>query len=234
MDCSHILSPTLQGLLAQVLAQGRTQAGAAVEGISAEQIGMTILVLAVLILPFVIGGFLAKRLKMADSGNRFGFIILAVVASTLTLTNKFPGRGVDLSGGTILVYEMDKEKLAEFNAQSDGARITSEDLIEPLGRRINPAGTQEIVIRPYGETQVEIIVPAVEQSEVDRIKKRMESTGMLQFAILANQLKHQAEIDMATEMAQSKSRADRMRRFIKEENEIVGMWAGVARGNHQR
>ena len=57
MDCSYILSPTLSGLLAQAT----TQAGAAVEGISFQQICMTVLVLAVLILPFVIGGFLAKN-----------------------------------------------------------------------------------------------------------------------------------------------------------------------------
>ena len=166
---------------------------------------------------------------MPDAGNRFGFIILAVVASTLTLANKFPGLGVDLSGGTILVYEMDKEKLAEFSEQGGGSRITSEDLIEPLSRRLNPSGTKEIVIRPYGETQIEIIVPAVEQTEVERIKKQMQQAGKLQFAIVANQLKHQAEIELATDQAQSKSRKVRMKKSITEDDEIVGLWGGVAR-----
>ncbi|MEM6980163.1 MAG: protein translocase subunit SecDF, partial [Planctomycetota bacterium] len=141
---------------------------------------------AVLVLPFFAGSFLAKSLKMPNYGTRFGFILLAIVASAATLTSKLPGLGVDLRGGTILVYEIDPKKQAERRA-SDQPPITSQDLIEPLIRRINPSGTQEIVIRPYGEEQIEIIVPEVDQREVDRIKKLVEEAGQLRFAIVANQ-----------------------------------------------
>ncbi|MEM1225531.1 MAG: protein translocase subunit SecD [Planctomycetota bacterium] len=155
---------------------------------------------AVLILPFIAGHYIAKGLKMPNYGTRLGFILLAIIASAVTLYNKFPSLGVDLRGGTILVYQIDPEKQRE-RSESNQEPITSQDLIEPLIRRINPSGTQEIVIRPYGEEQIEIIVPEVDQREVDRIKKLVEDAGQLRFAIVANQADHQAIISTAIDRA---------------------------------
>ena len=154
----------LAGLLAQ------TGAGAVAGGISSQQYLAMAVVAALLIIPFVVGNFLAKSLKMADYGTRIGLILFAIATSAVVLFQSLPGLGVDLSGGTILVYEMDPEKTGA-RENENGSRITSKDLVKPLTRRINPSGTQEIVIRPYGESQIEIIVPAVEQQEVERIKK---------------------------------------------------------------
>ena len=47
---------------------------------------------------------------MPNYGTRFGWILLAVIASVVVLMNKLPGLGVDLRGGTILVYEIDPSK----------------------------------------------------------------------------------------------------------------------------
>ena len=191
------------GLIAQT-----TQAGAVADGISTEQYIAIAVVIALLIVPFMIGNFFAKMLKMPNYGTAIGFILFALSASGLMLAKSRPGLGVDLSGGTILVYEMDPEKTIAAN--DSGTSITSEDLVNPLTRRINPSGTQEIVIRPYGETQIEIIVPAVEQQEVDRIKKLVEEAGILRFAILANGADHQTLITIATEQAESKNRGERL------------------------
>ncbi|TWU67385.1 protein translocase subunit SecD [Crateriforma conspicua] len=157
---------------------------------------------AVLILPFVVGSFLAKAMRMPQMATRLGFILLAVNASAVVLLNKLPGLGVDLRGGTILVYEIDPSKNEQKQADG-GQRIQSESLVEPLTQRINPSGTQEIVIRPYGENQIEIIVPEVDQREVDRIKQLIEEAGILRFAIVANQADHQAIIDLARTNAES-------------------------------
>ncbi|QDV63314.1 protein translocase subunit SecD [Crateriforma conspicua] len=157
---------------------------------------------AVLILPFVVGSFLAKAMRMPQMATRLGFILLAVTASAVVLLNKLPGLGVDLRGGTILVYEIDPSKNEQKQADG-GQRIQSESLVEPLTQRINPSGTQEIVIRPYGENQIEIIVPEVDQREVDRIKQLIEEAGILRFAIVANQADHQAIIDLARTNAES-------------------------------
>lgn len=207
-----------------------TQAGAVAEGISGKQYIAIAVVAALLILPFMVGNFLAKKLKMPNYGTAIGLILFALCTSGAMLAKSRPGLGVDLSGGTILVYEMDPEKLGKVDAS--GASITSEDLVEPLTRRINPSGTQEIVIRPYGESQIEIIVPAVEQQEVDRIKKLVEEAGILRFAILANGADHQALITQAQDMAESKNRGERLAKRIFElggEGRVTGIWAEVDR-----
>ncbi len=221
MDCSFLTDMSLDCLM---LAQ--TQAGAVSKGISWDQYAAVAIAMAVLILPFIAGNFLSKSLKMPNYGTRFGWILFAVAASTVVLCNKWPGLGVDLRGGTILVYEMDPGKLGVENEK----QITSEDLIEPLTRRINPSGTQEIVIRPYGETQIEIIVPEVDQREVDRIKGLVEEAGILRFAILANQADHQPFINLAIEQAESDNAGIKTSEVVKDSNgDVVALWANVDR-----
>ena len=61
-----------------------------------------------------------------------------------------------------------------------------DDLVQALTNRINPSGTKEIVIRPYGERQVEIIIPEVDPIEVDHIKRLISTAGSLEFRIVAN------------------------------------------------
>ena len=120
-------------------------------------------------------------------------------------------------------------KSAKSEAEG-GSNITSEDLVEPLTRRINPSGTQEIQIRPYGQSQIEIIVPEVQQQEVDRIKGLVEEAGILRFAILANQVDHQPYINFAIEQAESENSGVRTSESVRNsEGQIVGFWANVDR-----
>ncbi len=223
------LAQALGGLnLADSLTFAQTQAGTVGRGVSWDQWFAIAVALAVLILPFVVGSFLAKTFRMPNYGTRFGWILLAIVASTVVLLNKLPGLGIDLRGGTILVYEMDPGKLR--GQGNTGQPISSQDLVEPLTRRINPSGTQEIVIRPYGESQIEIIVPEVDQREVDRIKRKVEEAGILRFAIVANQADHQGQINLAIDQAQSPDQGIRTSEVVKDASgEIVGLWATVDR-----
>lgn len=227
MDLST-LPDFCQSISAQWLAQ--TDAAVANEvskGISIEQFLTLLSAAAVLILPFIVGNFLAKSLKMPTYGTRFGFILLAITASGVTLANKFPSLGIDLSGGTILVYELDPEKQAA-GVEAGGQRITSEDLVAPLTRRINPAGTQEIVIRPYGEQQIEIIIPEKDPDAVDRIKGLIEEAGQLRFAILANQFDHQTLINEAIEQAESTQPGVATKDMVgSPEDSLYGIWARI-------
>ena len=67
--------------------------------------------LAMLILPFMIGGWLTRRWRMPDYGWKLGVILFALVwgiyfVSTVCIDpEKFP-LGIDLSGGVVLVYEL--------------------------------------------------------------------------------------------------------------------------------
>ena len=65
--------------------------------------------------------------------------------------------GVDLSGGTILVYEVDASKMTDQARQT----FKPEDLAASLKRRIDPADLYNVTIRPVpgDPPRVEIILP---------------------------------------------------------------------------
>ncbi|KAA5543172.1 protein translocase subunit SecD [Roseiconus nitratireducens] len=202
---------------AQLFAQAKPD-----DGISWTQLGWVAAALAVLILPFTVGGFLAKRMKMPSHSLRLGFVLFAITASAVVLLNRLPGLGVDLRGGTILVYEIDPSK------DNPDSSVKSQDLVGPLTKRINPSGTREIVIRPYGDSQIEIIVPEVDQREVAAIEEIVEQAGILRFAIVANEVDHRREIDLARDQAQSEDRAVRLSEVVTDiDGSVVGRWAVV-------
>src|SRR5262245_49308619 len=60
--------------------------------------------------------------------------------------------GVDLVGGTILVYEIDPDRKMAENYKAS-------DLAAALKRRIDPNDLYNVTIRPVGDTRVEIILP---------------------------------------------------------------------------
>lgn len=87
--------------------------------------------------------------------------------------------GPDLSGGTILIYQVDKSELR------DSGRFNMEELLPALKRRLDPAGLYNYVIRALGDDRVEIIMPKAKAGDVDLIKRRISTVGQLQFKILA-------------------------------------------------
>ena len=66
--------------------------------------------------------------------------------------------GVDLVGGTILVYEIDQEKEMQ-KSQELRDKYKPEDLAAALKRRIDPNDLKNVTIRPVSKTRVEIILP---------------------------------------------------------------------------
>ncbi len=92
--------------------------------------------------------------------------------------------GIDLSGGTILQYEVTKTGTA--------GSVNIEELITALKRRINPEGVLDIPIRSIGNTRIEIILPKATAEEVEEVKRKMTNVGSLEFRILANH-KHDEE-----------------------------------------
>ena len=82
-------------------------------------------------------------------------ILLVVVAAwTLYPPNKTLKPGIDLAGGTSLIYEIDTHGL-EASEKKD----LSQKMITVLRRRIDPANIQNLVWRPQGGTRFEIQMP---------------------------------------------------------------------------
>src|SRR5579875_3186890 len=73
--------------------------------------------------------------------------------------------GIDLSGGTILVYEVKKDNTP--------ANFDLDELITSLKRRINPEGVLDIPIRKLGGDRIEIILPKASAEEVEEVKEKM-------------------------------------------------------------
>ncbi|QEH36230.1 bifunctional preprotein translocase subunit SecD/SecF [Aquisphaera giovannonii] len=97
--------------------------------------------------------------------------------------------GIDLSGGTILVYEVAQENI--------GPNFNMDDLIAALKQRIDPQGVMETPIRKIGSNRVEIILPQAGDEEVEEVKKMLTDVGSLEFRILANRKHDAAAIDRA-------------------------------------
>ena len=271
----------LAWIVAQV-APTATKAATTADTIAAgdEGSGMIklLVALAVLVGSFVGGSLLARALKVPEYSFRIGLVLFTLVASLAI--NYFgwpPKRGIDLSGGVVLVYEVDtsmstndwmqtaitriNEQLNEGGGEKlqakplsaeeieidvpDGAdvaevekkitnlrntadivlhvvsrkttdgvtkiiyradaqaqrRVNMPDLIQAVQRRINPGGQQEIPIRQYGAEQIEIIIPNVDEREVEQIKQKISTSGLLEFRIVANETDDKELIKVALRTA---------------------------------
>ena len=136
--------------------------------------------------------------------------------------------GVDLAGGTILVYEVDESKKLRDN-------LDPRELASSIKRRIDPNDLKNITVRPVGENRVEIILPLsmkaegqtaaggkqeVTEDEVANIKALIAEVGSLEFRFLANTTDDREAIELAEkyfEDAQTnKAKADLLDRLARE------------------
>jgi SecD/SecF fusion protein len=116
--------------------------------------------------------------------KRIDWKVLLIIGSTLAgLYALWPPKqklklGIDLSGGTILVYEVDR--------QNQSRAVNMSELIAALKKRADPEGVKEIPIRQIGGGRLEIILPQASPEDVEEIKKMLTDVGSLEFRILAN------------------------------------------------
>ncbi len=210
---------------------------------------------------FIAGAVVARVLRLPDYSFRIGLVLFTFVAAmAVNVAGWPPKRGIDLSGGVVLVYEIEKgasspallqntvdqinQRLSgaegpKLTARASGAnqieidapgdadiaavekRVAAVDvalesagrrsepgktvfvytvepqaeksvemdkLIAAVGKRINPSGVKELTIRRYGADQIEVIVPEVEEREVEQIKRKISTSGLLEFRITANKI----------------------------------------------
>jgi len=139
-----------------------------------------LLVLAILVLPFVIGSFVAKGLNVPEWSSRIGVVILTLLLGISPfLMSLLKGQplgerfrlGIDLAGGTNMVFQV----------RGEGKEITPgvmDQMVGAVSRRINQSGTEEITVRAVGTDRIEVIVPGEDPQTVDDI-----SAGLLASAV---------------------------------------------------
>ncbi len=122
-------------------------------------------------------------------------------------------RGIDLAGGTILVYEVNVERSLKGKKGEDGQQATGlssdeiKKLAENLKRRIDPADLRNVIVRPVGSTRIEIILPRAGSTSgekegntedfVQEVKGLVRQVGVLEFRIVANTTDDREGIDEA-------------------------------------
>ncbi|MGD9647130.1 MAG: protein translocase subunit SecD [Pirellulales bacterium] len=174
---------------------------------------MLIIALAVVVLPWVVGTWLANAWRMPDYGWKIGLVLFCVCAGTAVVTLRWPPKyGPDLSGGTNLVYDVYPKPGAEDDT------IDMDRLVTTIARRINPGGVSEISVRPFGDKQIEIIVPnAANPEDARRVEQKISRAGTLEFRILVDE--RDTRFDRLREAAQ---------RAISEvkdtQGNVIGRW----------
>lgn len=202
-------------------------------------------VLALIFVPYFLGKLLARRLRARDIDWQVGIICSVLVVSTAIVATGRPTLGVDLRGGSNLIYEVDMEQTAMEKGASgeaetsdpaataskpvaaiaDGLSVAEMDgLIDALSRRINPSGVREIVLRPYGQKRVELIIPEVNPAELEQIKRQIVSAGLLRFRILADSRRDRHVADLKDTVQNSGQH------YVRDAaGAIVAEWIRIAR-----
>ncbi|MFM9011723.1 MAG: protein translocase subunit SecD [Planctomycetota bacterium] len=218
-----------------------------------------LLTVATVVVPTFIAWLLAKQFRVGDLWARLAAVLVATAAGAVVVALGWPPRlGIDLKGGVILVYEVDRSKqvagrvdecvgrVQQLVARREGAGVSRtadgriavrpgtadaasrqalvddisaldladttlvplparsagdelvfevrgrtdpvdmDKLVAAVSRRVKPGGPKEVTVRRFGLDQIEVIVPEVDQAEVDLIKRIVSSAGVLEFRITAN------------------------------------------------
>jgi SecD/SecF fusion protein len=167
---------------------------------------------AVIVASIGLASFLAKHWRMPEYFTKFAVVLFSCFAGVAVclwavytqfyappdLRHDKIKLGIDLAGGVILVYEIQSDQFltATNNSPQDvnpdtgqtrkGPRdVNMDQLISVISKRINPGGVMEITVRKVGAKSIEIIIPRVEEAEVQRIKRIISKSGSLEFRILA-------------------------------------------------
>jgi SecD/SecF fusion protein len=161
--------------------------------------------------------------------NYFRGLLICLIPTLVALYFTVFGekkKGIDLAGGTILVFEVDKEKTNERLKSEGGAAgfgQSDEDLkklAENIKRRVDPVDTKGVIVRPVGDGRIEIILPfsdtqsGITEDYVQFVKNVVSQAGVLDFRILANVTDDDAGIRAAEELI-DRMPADKLDEFAK-------------------
>ena len=146
-------------------------------------------IVLVLVVPLVLGTVLARWLKVPELSGRLGATLLALTlgASPFVVNavkgvpfNEMVRQGIDLAGGTNMVFQVKPKEGMEITDQ------VMDKMVGAVALRINPSGTEEITVRQVGADRIEVIIPGQDPQTVDEIKRRITRLGTLEFYIVAH------------------------------------------------
>ncbi|HEX3657402.1 MAG TPA: protein translocase subunit SecD [Pirellulales bacterium] len=156
-----------------------------------------LIVAALFVGSVVLGTWIGKVTRLSEQGLKFTVIVFSILAPTVVCIVGWPPKlGIDLSGGLILIYSVDESQIEP--GQPFGPN-EMDKLVGAITRRVNPGGIKEVTVRPYGQREIEIIIPKATQEEEDQIKAIISTSGALEFRVTANERDHADVIAVAKE-----------------------------------
>ena len=97
--------------------------------------------------------------------------------------------GLDLRGGTRLVYSLDFDGAVERGEITESERQQSQTLLDEtvtiFAKRVDPSGVKDIPIYSQGVDSLIIELPDYTEEQVEEVKRLVGSQGLLQFRIIA-------------------------------------------------
>lgn len=106
------------------------------------------------------------------------FALVMVAIATLYPPQERLKPGIDLAGGTSLIYEINTQGLKK--GESKGL---AEEMIKVLRRRIDPANIQNLIWRPHGDTRFEIQMPL---ADAETRQRRQDYESVLSSLLAKN------------------------------------------------
>ncbi len=155
---------------------------------NAAAILMGLSVVLLIVLGWLFGQFMAKKCRVPEFQNGYLIIFVcfvgALISTIMGLAQHRVNLGVDLRGGSILVY---KVSAVENSGRDTVSNEDMDQLKNAIMKRINPSGVREIAIQELGANdEIKITIPEADSAEVARLERVINDTGQLKFRILAN------------------------------------------------
>ena len=119
---------------------------------------------------------------MQNFGRGFVFIALLIAACLASLQDYQNDikKGIDLEGGTELLYEI---PLDQIDPQQRST--VAEDIKDVIARRFDNYGLKEISVAISGRNRLLIQLPGSDNDELERLKGQIERAGELNFQLVA-------------------------------------------------
>ena len=180
--------------------------------------------LFMLLIAAVAGGiflarFVTSSLRVSEYSGRAAVVAVSVLVALLMIFSKWPPKfGVDLSGGINMI--------GSLNLNDKESDATAESIIAVLMNRVNPSGTEEIMIRPLGKDKIEVTMPTVDLEQAKDTWSNLVKVGLLEFRILANGQDHSELVQTAGLLADRGERSNKVR---SASGQVLGKWVGIAR-----
>ncbi len=220
--------------MTNVLVDMLTLAQAAASPDTGESAGLSgwlkfLIVVAIFVVPLAAGALIEKALKLKDVGTRIGIVLLTLVLGVAPFVYQISTGGewkdairlgIDLAGGTNLVYEVDVAAAEEAGKKVDASM---DQMVGAIIRRVNPSGTEEVTVRKVGTSRIEVIFPGVDPQDVEEMKRKMIKLGSLEFEILANSRDHRALVAAARKLPNDQNK-------YFEGTRLAAVWREVAPG----